>query len=275
MKKISTTIAVLCISLCSTKANDIVLDHGSSISEDHPGLRKTRADQVKPIESPELTIPHVDTQEQSDRHLTGLWNVITFIHEHAPCLPGPMGHHCHNHDDHGGKGGGGNDAGGGSGNGNGNGGNNGGDGSGNGSGNGGGGNGNGNGNSANGANGAEGNNGKWWNGGGGDENGGDGNGGDGSGGVTGAVSGIASALSSTTGKIGIMTMATVAASVAIAAMIFGNRRTAVAPSHPLTGMIKKRIGLFSNLAERTSGASTRPEIVQSKGTPSNGDYQLA
>ena len=107
-------------------------------------------------------------------------------------------------------------------------------------------------------------------GGGGGSGGGGGGGGSGSGGA----GGLAGALSTTTGKIGIMTMATVAASVAIAAMMFGNRRAAVAPPHPLHGMIKKRIGLFSNLAERNSGATTRPE-ASSSDAESTGEYQLA
>mmetsp|Transcript_12876 Transcript_12876/g.18786 ORF Transcript_12876/g.18786 Transcript_12876/m.18786 type:complete len:249 (+) Transcript_12876:73-819(+) len=72
----------------------------------------------------------------------------------------------------------------------------------------------------------------------------------------------------------------VAASVAIAAMYMGSRkRNADKRSHPLHGTLKKRMGMFGRLAQRSNCATCRPEDVKSaiveNGDVSGADYRLA
>ena len=163
------------------------------------------------------------------------------------CLKGPLGNHCRK--EHAGAGDGGSGGGGGGSSGGGGGGSSGGGGGG--SGGGGGGSGGGGGNSGTSA-----------------SNSGGGGGGGGSSG--GAASRI---FSSTEGRIGLISAAAAAASIAIAALFMENRKRNInGPKHPLHGMIKKRVTLFSRMADRRSCATCRPE--QSVENPA-GNYQLA
>ena len=89
----------------------------------------------------------------------------------------------------------------------------------------------------------------------------DGNGGgNGSGGGS-SGNAFQNAIQSSTGQFALITMAALAASVAIAAMYMSNRNQNNVDSHPLNGIIKQRIGLFSRMAERTNCATCRPEAA--------------
>jgi len=92
-------------------------------------------------------------------------------------------------------------------------------------------------------------------------------------------SGIADFFNSTEGKITSITLATLAASVAIAAMYMGSRnRNGNGKKHALKGVLQKRMGLFSRMAGRSNCATCRPESVDSavlEGNESGADYRLA
>jgi hypothetical protein len=91
--------------------------------------------------------------------------------------------------------------------------------------------------------------------------------------------GIADFFNSTEGKVTSITLATLAASVAIAAMYMGSRnRNGNGKKHALKGVLKKRMGLFSRLAGRSNCATCRPESVDTavlEGNESAADYRLA
>lgn len=185
--------------------------------------------------------------EGSHRKLSS-WLSLLGLVDPGPghCLKGPLGRPCR--DKHGGADGGGGGSGGGS------------------SGGGGGGSSGGGGDgSSGGSSGGGGNSGtSAANSGGGGGNGGGGNGNGGS---------AAKIFSSTEGKIGLLTAAAAAASIAIAALFMENRkRNMNGPKHPLHGMIKKRVTLFSRMADRRSSATCRPEQAV-EGSSTN--YQLA
>ena len=91
--------------------------------------------------------------------------------------------------------------------------------------------------------------------------------------------GIADFFSSTEGKVTSITLATLAASVAIAAMYMGSRnRNGNGKKHALKGVLKQRMGLFSRMAGRSNCATCRPESVDTavlEGNESAADYRLA
>jgi len=71
-----------------------------------------------------------------------------------------------------------------------------------------------------------------------------------------------------------------AASVAVAALYMGTRkRDVVEQVHPLHGTLKKRMGLFSRLAERSACATCRPEdinkAISEENDLSSADYRMA
>ena len=78
---ISIIVAISLISLPLIEGNDVVGQEDHAISKDGSGaLRKSGLTkrQQKIDESVELAIPHVDENINSDRKLTGLWDVIMF-----------------------------------------------------------------------------------------------------------------------------------------------------------------------------------------------------
>jgi len=79
-----------------------------------------------------------------------------------------------------------------------------------------------------------------------------------------------------TGQLLLITLSALAASVAIAAMYMSKRSNSSnnEAKHPLNGIIKKRIGLFSRMAKRNTCATTRPEMDDDK-QRRGGDYSLA
>ncbi len=81
-------------------------------------------------------------------------------------------------------------------------------------------------------------------------------------------------LGTPAGTTTLLAFAAVAASVAIAAMYIAMRPNAKDKKHPLNGIIKKRVGLFSRIADRTNCATCRPEAVEDQVT-TKGDYRLA
>ena len=187
----------------------------------------------------------------SSRNL-GIWNFFSFVGG-GHCPIGPLGKHCRENGDEGGSGSGG--SGGSSGS---SGGSSGGNSSG--------------GNSSSGSdydgnnvNGANGGNG------GGGNNGGGGGGGNGNG-VAGA---IANFVNSTTGKVMLSVGAAFAASIAIAAMYMGSKRRRAKDAHALSGILKKRIGLFERMASRGNCATCRPEELKEAVIESETDYRLA
>ena len=187
-----------------------------------------------------------------ERSLTSIWSFFSFIK--GPCLPGHLGEKCREE-----KKGPGNDAGG---------------------------------NSNNGSNGGDGSNGDLSSA--TNYDGGDGEGGDGSSsgnnsssssttaGAEASSSGkskLAAFMNSAEGQVTSIALATLAASVAIAAMYMGSRnRNGNGKKHALKGVLKQRIGLFSRMAGRSKCATCRPESVDTavlEGNESGVDYRLA
>ena len=67
-----------------------------------------------------------------------------------------------------------------------------------------------------------------------------------------------------------------AASVAIAAMWMGSKnKHSEKKNHALHGMLKKRMGLFSRMANRGNCATCRPEKFDSQIIESDTEYTLA
>ena len=103
----------------------------------------------------------------------------------------------------------------------------------------------------------------------------DGSGGSSGNGSGGGTSGISKFINSTEGKATSITLAAVAASVAIGAMYMGSKkRNGNGQKHPLHGTLKRRIGMFSRMAQRNNGATCRPEVDRTVVDGST-DYQLA
>ena len=100
------------------------------------------------------------------------------------------------------------------------------------------------------------------------------NGNDDGSGANGNDGGFKAFMTSSIGQIALITIAAVAASIAIAAMYISNRPNGNQKKHPLNGIIKKRVGLFSRMAERTNCATCRPEKLDDQ-VVTQGDYRLA
>jgi len=98
---------------------------------------------------------------------------------------------------------------------------------------------------------------------------------------SGKSNGIADFFKSTEGKVTSITLAALAASVALGAMYMGSKnRNAGDTKHALSGVLKKRIGLFSRMANRSNCATCRPEFVENavlegSDKTSSADYRLA
>ncbi|GFH51165.1 predicted protein [Chaetoceros tenuissimus] len=214
--------------------------------------RQVRDGKTHSIVKDQLAEIHTVEKYDDSRELSSLWGFFAAL---LHCPPGPLGKHCHEHHSGGGKGGDGSGA----------------DGSG-----------------SDGSDGSDGS-GSDYDGGrsaNGDYDGYDSSastsatdGSDGSG-TNGAAGAVAKFFKSTEGKITAVVLACCAASVAIAAMYMGSRRrTGGGPKHALHGMIKKRIGLFSRMANRSKCGTCRPESVKSAvlegSNESSVDYRLA
>ena len=91
----------------------------------------------------------------------------------------------------------------------------------------------------------------------------------------GGMSGISKCINSTEGKTTSITIAAVAASVAIGGIYMGSKkRNGNGQNHPLHGALKRRIGLFSRMAQRNNGAAYCPEVDRTV-VDGAADYQLA
>ena len=206
--------------------------------------RQVRDEKTHTVGKDNLAEIHTVEKYDDSRELSSLWGFFAAL---LHCPPGPLGKHCHEHHNGGGKGGDSSGA----------------DGSGS------------DGSDYDGSRSAN-----------GDYDGYDSSAStsatDGSDGSesNGAAGAVAKFFKSTEGKITAVVLACCAASVAIAAMYMGSRRrTDGGPKHALHGMIKKRIGLFSRMANRSKCATCRPESVKSAvlegSNESSVDYRLA
>ena len=79
------------------------------------------------------------------------------------------------------------------------------------------------------------------------------------------------------GQLLLITISALAASVAIAAMYMSNRGKGNTRNkkHSLNGILKKRIGLFSRMAERVECGTCRPEVTKDIVDHDDYRYRLA